>query len=59
MVPYGKNGDFIREVREIRIWCGRTLSLTLYPYWQRGKAFCKNKTEKLLSVFVLIMTHRD
>ena len=24
MVPYGKNGDFIREVREIRVWCGRT-----------------------------------
>ena len=26
MVPYGKNGDFIREVREIRVWCGRTFS---------------------------------
>ena len=26
MVPYGKNGDFIREVREIRVWCGRTLT---------------------------------
>ena len=26
MVPYGKNGDFIRDVREIRVWCGRTFT---------------------------------
>jgi hypothetical protein len=34
MVPYGKNSDFIREVREIRVWCGRTLRALLY--WLRS-----------------------
>ena len=43
MVPYGKNGDFIREVREVRVWCGRTFSpvsqfIPAVPDWDPSRA---------------------